>query len=253
MKKKLTVLGLSIAILSGCSSTPESKVGAYWSETHNQPIYKEMPNKKIYYNGISPDSDYAIAVTPSSNFKLGANPGIRNSVNVPSISSVPKIKSKDSFKKERLETLQRLCKDQYPEIGKKEIVITETKTVEVCSLDYTKDIPLRSIYFDSGSSYIHPSFYPTLDLVVDLMASNPYATLKIIGLTDNVGSMKVNNKVSSSRSTSVSNYLIEKGISSDRLILSSKAKSDYLLDNSRILNRAVNRRAELIFNFNLPK
>jgi len=66
----------------------------------------------------------------------------------------------------------------------------------------------------------------------------------VAGHTDSVGSDAYNDKLSMRRASSVSKYLISKGISGDRLIARGYGETRPIADNNTALGRAKNRRTE---------
>jgi len=71
------------------------------------------------------------------------------------------------------------------------------------------------------------------------------AKYEISGHTDSDGSVSDNMKLSKDRAVAVMNYLIEKGISSDRLIAKGYGESIPISDNETEEGRADNRRTEV--------
>lgn len=248
LKNKIIIASLiSVSFLSGCSVNDVRGTGFHdYSQVNHQRDNIGFNNTTVKYQAIPINSRYGVAVKQGNNFYLGVGKGLAQ------VSSVDLVK-KELFKKERIQTLTRLCKSQFPEINEKTKIKIVEKKVETCSLDYTKDIPLRSVFFNTGSSEILPSFYPLLDSVYVLLGSNPTSTLKVTGYTDSSGGLKLNNKLAKERAEAIKSYLVEKGIDSSRISVDWKSKSNYLLPNENVLNRAVNKRSEMIFNFNLKK
>ncbi|MBK6264767.1 OmpA family protein [Marivirga sp. S37H4] len=79
-----------------------------------------------------------------------------------------------------------------------------------------------------------------------MLQSNPALKLMITGHTDNVGSGRANRKVSAERAENVMDYLVELGISKDRMKAIGKGDSEPLLPNNTESNRAKNRRVEFL-------
>lgn len=81
------------------------------------------------------------------------------------------------------------------------------------------DVPilLTNVYYDFNKADLKPESYPSLDEVVKLMNKYPDAVIEIGAHTDNKGSDAYNQKLSAARAQSVVNYLISKGISTERL------------------------------------
>ena len=76
---------------------------------------------------------------------------------------------------------------------------------------------LHGIQFDSGKATIKPVSFGILNMVVDIMRNNPEYNLIIAGHTDSQGNDDFNMTLSDKRAAAVRQYLIDKGVSSDRL------------------------------------
>jgi type IX secretion system PorP/SprF family membrane protein len=83
-----------------------------------------------------------------------------------------------------------------------------------------------------------------LDDLASMLAQNPRLKVEIIGHTDDVGTDEANQIISERRGKVVVDYLISKGIRSDRLKLTAKGKSEPVFPNDTDENRAKNRRVE---------
>ncbi len=103
---------------------------------------------------------------------------------------------------------------------------------------------LKNIYFETGKSTLKSESYASLDNVVRLLESNETIRIEISGHTDNVGSLSSNKKLSTARAKAVVDYLIQKGISSDRLEFKGYAFSMPIGPNDTAEGRAKNRRVE---------
>jgi len=81
--------------------------------------------------------------------------------------------------------------------------------------------------------------------VVDFVAAHPDAHLELIGYTDSRGSEKLNKKLSLERAESVKKYLVDTGISADRISVTGAGSSNPVGDNNTSEGRAKNRRVEI--------
>ncbi|MBW2096908.1 MAG: OmpA family protein, partial [Deltaproteobacteria bacterium] len=104
---------------------------------------------------------------------------------------------------------------------------------------------LKGLSFDTAKWDIKPYEYPILDDVVRILRKNPSMKLEIQGHTDNRGSAKYNRKLSGKRARAVMEYLVKKGISSDRLSAVGYGFSRPAATNTTAQGRAMNRRVEL--------
>src|SRR5690606_19724 len=83
-----------------------------------------------------------------------------------------------------------------------------------------------------------------LDKLSSLLSSNPNIKVEISGHTDNVGEKEYNLNLSKERAKSVYNYLVKKGINTDRLTYISHGDTKPVADNNTEEGRAENRRTE---------
>ncbi|WP_349315847.1 OmpA family protein [Chitinophaga sp. MM2321] len=95
-----------------------------------------------------------------------------------------------------------------------------------------KPIVLDNIYYDFGKATLRPESQMVLDTVVDMLNDNPKITIEMSAHTDSVGSVKFNDQLSQERAQSCVDYLISKGISSERLIAKGYGKSHPIAPNS---------------------
>jgi len=101
------------------------------------------------------------------------------------------------------------------------------------------------INFDFDKSVVKPEFYGALDEVVQILNDNPSVVLEVEGHTDSIGTNAYNQKLSERRASAVKNYLVKKGIGSDRLSAVGYGEERPIADNATKEGRAKNRRVEL--------
>jgi outer membrane protein OmpA-like peptidoglycan-associated protein len=75
----------------------------------------------------------------------------------------------------------------------------------------------KTILFNSGKATFQQQTYPVLQSIVAILKEYPSSKFSIEGHTDSDGKDAMNQKLSEERAAAVKNYLIENGISSDRL------------------------------------
>lgn len=108
-----------------------------------------------------------------------------------------------------------------------------------------KIIITQKIHFEFNKSTIRPISYPILNDVVELLQRNPQITkVRVEGHTDWIGSDAYNQGLSQRRAQSVVNYLVQHGISRDRLIPVGYGETRPIADNNTTEGRAKNRRTE---------
>ncbi|MGB5377526.1 OmpA family protein [Muriicola sp.] len=103
----------------------------------------------------------------------------------------------------------------------------------------------KTILFDTGKATIKPVSEEVLKNIIAILQEYTNAKFTIDGHTDSVGGAKTNQKLSEERAYSVMNYLIEKGIASNRLQAAGYGEDRPLADNGTRAGRATNRRVEI--------
>jgi outer membrane protein OmpA-like peptidoglycan-associated protein len=119
--------------------------------------------------------------------------------------------------------------------------------VEVTKTDDNRlklDIP-SDISFDTGRSDIKANLRPILDKFATGLQGNLAAKVNIIGHTDNTGSDAVNDPLSVNRAASARNYLVGKGVASNRISIDGRGSREPIAANDTAENRAKNRRVEI--------
>ena len=107
-----------------------------------------------------------------------------------------------------------------------------------------RPVVLMGVNFEYSKADLTGAAKDILDLVAQSLMANETVRVKIIGYTDNLGSEQFNNRLSRLRAETVRDYLIGKGISSDRLETEGRGSNDPIADNSTEEGRTLNRRIE---------
>jgi len=100
-----------------------------------------------------------------------------------------------------------------------------------------------SINFASGSFDIPEENRPTLDLASEILGEDG-RTLRIIGHTDSTGDADANRTLSEQRANAVLEYLVAKGVASQKLSSYGLGQDRPVADNDTDAGRAKNRRIE---------
>jgi outer membrane protein OmpA-like peptidoglycan-associated protein len=106
-----------------------------------------------------------------------------------------------------------------------------------------------NIQFDFNSFDITPLNSQQLERLSGLVENNPRATVKIIGHTDNIGSIAYNHKLSTLRSRAVTNYLLGQGVEGSRIQTMSFGETQPIHENNTAYGRTLNRRVEFILEY----
>lgn len=101
-----------------------------------------------------------------------------------------------------------------------------------------------NITFPTNSYSVSPSFYATLDKVAQTLNDGSVAVV-VSGYTDSTGNDGINLPLSKNRAASVKQYLIGKGVASNRISSEGYGSSNPIADNSTAAGREQNRRVEI--------
>ena len=107
-------------------------------------------------------------------------------------------------------------------------------------------LTLGDVLFASGAANLNSGGNRHLDKLAIFLNKYNDRTVLIEGHTDNVGGEDYNLGLSQRRADSVKSYLVQQGISSDRLSAAGKGKGSPVADNSSATGRQQNRRVEVI-------
>ncbi len=100
------------------------------------------------------------------------------------------------------------------------------------------------INFETGSARVLPDSFVVLDDVLRVLIDAPKMRLRIEGHTDSEGSEDANFDLSRARAESVRDYLLRKGVSSDRIAAVGLGETRPIDTNRTVAGRTVNRRVE---------
>jgi outer membrane protein OmpA-like peptidoglycan-associated protein len=103
---------------------------------------------------------------------------------------------------------------------------------------------LSNVFYEIDSWQLKKESITELDNLVSLLSENSNLVMEIGGYTDSTGSEQYNMALSEKRALSVVNYLIKRGISSDRLKYKGYGNTSPLGDNVTSEGRKLNRRPE---------
>ncbi|MEM6658965.1 MAG: OmpA family protein [Pseudomonadota bacterium] len=103
-----------------------------------------------------------------------------------------------------------------------------------------------NIYFNSGSARLSNDSIPLLTNLYDIVDRCPDLRLEIGGHTDSDGSDAANRALSERRARAVNNYLVDRGIASERLITVGYGESQPVVSNDTADGKRRNRRIEFV-------
>lgn len=126
--------------------------------------------------------------------------------------------------------------DGCPETEGQTVIVTDSR-LEI----------LQQVYFDTGRATIKKESFDILDAVVQVLRDNRDITLlQIQGHTDDRGNDAANLKLSQRRAAAVQEYLVEQGVSDDRLTNVGYGETSPIDSNDTREGRSRNRRVEFI-------
>lgn len=111
-------------------------------------------------------------------------------------------------------------------------------------LKKAKAYTFKNVNFESGKAGLLAGAMPELDGLLDFLKTNPSVKVEIGGHTDNVGNDEANRVLSEKRAKAVANYLISRGIASNRVIAKGFGENKPVASNETEEGRLKNRRVE---------
>lgn len=105
-------------------------------------------------------------------------------------------------------------------------------------------ICIRNIFFATNQYRIPRESYAEISRLIDFMKEHNTTVVEISGFTDSKGSAKYNLKLSKKRANYAKQYLLDKGIDPERIIMMGFGNSRFAAGNDTEEDRALNRRVE---------
>jgi len=103
----------------------------------------------------------------------------------------------------------------------------------------------NGVTFATGSYAISPSFQATLDQIAQSLRDYPNSLIDVYGHTDTVGSTASNQTLSEERARAVANYLINRGVASNRIRWQGFGETQPKIATGDNVNEPANRRVEI--------
>jgi flagellar motor protein MotB len=122
---------------------------------------------------------------------------------------------------------------------------TYLKNIALQPLTKDAKIVLKNIFFETNKFNLQKESLAELDKITQLLKDNPTLKIEIDGHTDNQGIAKNNLTLSNNRAKAVTNYLVSKGVPTNRLVAKGLGSTKPLADNKTEEGKAKNRRTEL--------
>lgn len=135
---------------------------------------------------------------------------------------------------------ENLNLDSLVKVGYKEI----HKDLYLVPIEIGQVVRLNNVFFDFDKWDLRPESFVELDRVVKLLEENPAIEIEMSAHTDSYGSDDYNFKLSDNRARSVMEYILSKGIASNRITSHGYGETIPVAPNDTPENRQLNRRVE---------
>lgn len=106
-------------------------------------------------------------------------------------------------------------------------------------------IRIEKLYFESNKAVIKEESFETLDEIYGFLQSMPDVIVEIGGHSNGLAGTSFANKLSTDRARAVADYLVEKGVSPDRLRSRGYGKTQPIASNESLEGRQQNQRVEI--------
>jgi len=121
----------------------------------------------------------------------------------------------------------------------------QIKNIPLEPIAVGNSMTLRNIFYETDQFRLKSTSFAELDKLVSFLTDNPALRIEIEGHTDNQGTDAYNLDLSMKRARSVYNYLLDHGISENRLSFKGYGESKPVSPNDTEEGRALNRRTEI--------
>ncbi len=122
----------------------------------------------------------------------------------------------------------------------------QTKDVELSPIKVGETISLPNVYFARGGTTLLESSNESLDQLYAMLKDNPTMRIELLGYTDNQGDPKLNIVLSEQRVAAIKDYLVAKGIATERITGKGYGGAKPIASNATEETRQLNRRVEFV-------
>jgi outer membrane protein OmpA-like peptidoglycan-associated protein len=117
--------------------------------------------------------------------------------------------------------------------------------IDVNGCEIKAEIQLPGVQFETDSDQLRAGAESTLNDAAQTLINNPKLVIEVAGYTDSRGDADYNRGLSERRAKTVRNYLVERGVSAERLTAAGYGASNPVADNGTRDGRVQNRRVVL--------
>lgn len=114
------------------------------------------------------------------------------------------------------------------------------RDVDLKKVSVGETIVLKNIFYDYDKATLRPESKTELDRLTSLLEENPTLKIELSAHTDSRGSDSYNMDLSQRRAQSVVDYLIDKGVSKDRLVAKGYGETKVVVTDAEIAKMATN-------------
>ncbi len=131
-------------------------------------------------------------------------------------------------------------------LGQSETMEPFKKNIELHPIEVGKRVVLKNIFYATNEYELLSDSRAELIKLVQFLKNNSGVSIKIEGHTDNIGSEVLNKDLSINRAKEVKDFLVENGISSDKLTFEGFGSLSPIASNETEEGRAQNRRTAFV-------
>lgn len=250
----IMALGLSITLLAGCASTPETPAGAADARSNLQELEND-PNLADRAGAERREAEEAVRLAeeplPPSEDRLAEHRVYMANQKV----EIARAKATTAYTEHQRERLaeefdeERLARrtEELEQARRDEAELQ--RQIDALQAEATERgivLTLGDVLFTTGSAELQSGGYDNLNRLVDFLNEYPDRDAVIEGHTDSVGSAEANMQLSQRRADSVRDYLTSRGVDGRRLSARGMGEGQPVATNETEAGRQQNRRVEII-------
>lgn len=120
------------------------------------------------------------------------------------------------------------------------------QNIQLKPIEKGTKVVINNIFFETGKAVLTPQSHLELEKAFDLLRANSTMVIEVGGHTDNVGDENSNMKLSHDRAKAVREYLVNRGIPSERIQAKGYGELNPIATNDTDDGRKANRRTEFV-------